>query len=244
MKNLTVGALLLVVCAAVVNGLHYHPYEEISGLRDGDLLVKSDPTGLADHRENPSRWPDSTVPYLFDGSFVVNQQAIVTDAMQVIQDASCVRFTPKQDHHHNFVLITREASGCWSSLGMQGGQQQMNLDPRGCIQKGAVLHQLMHLLGFIHPDSRPDRDLYVKIQLNNVVSNEIPNFDKVDGFNDFGMTYDYESILHRSGLAFTATGGHTIVPLHEDIELGQRETLSIKDIRKINKMYCIEVPLA
>ncbi|EAT36355.1 AAEL011557-PA [Aedes aegypti] len=162
--------------------------------------------------------------------------------MQVIQDASCVRFTPKQDQHKNYVSITTDQSGCWASLGMQGGQQLMNLDPRGCIHKGAVLHQLMHLLGFIHPDSRPDRDLYVKIQLGNVLNHERPNFEKVPSgsFDDFGLTYDYESILHRSGMAFSSTGGDTIVPLHDDIELGQREALSVKDIRKLNKMYCLD----
>ncbi|XP_062556317.1 zinc metalloproteinase nas-14-like [Armigeres subalbatus] len=245
MKILTIGTLLLVSGVVSANNFHYHPYEELGQKQHGDLVIQQVYSPESQATKNLINvWPNRTIPYLFEESIDENQQAIILSAMEAIQDVSCIRFIPKLENHINYVLITADASGCWSSLGMHGGEQYMNLDPRGCMQKGAVLHQLMHVLGFIHPSSRPDRDLFVKVELDNVNLYEQSQFDQVEpgAFDDFGMTYDYDSILHRSGLAFSATGQHTIIPLHEEVVLGQRETLSFKDIRKLNRSYCTLVP--
>ena len=43
---------------------------------------------------------------------------------------------------------------------------------RGCWQKGTVLHEIMHSLGFFHEQSRPDRDDEVMIMYENIQSSE------------------------------------------------------------------------
>ena len=57
----------------------------------------------------------------------------------------------------NYVKVTNNAlSGCWSFLGMMGGEQQLNLG-FGCVYRGVIEHEFLHALGVHHEHMRPDR---------------------------------------------------------------------------------------
>lgn len=56
---------------------------------------------------------------------------------------------------------------CWSSIGRSGGKQRVSLG-KGCERKGIAIHELMHVLGFFHEQSRLDRDKYVTVYWSNV----------------------------------------------------------------------------
>ena len=56
---------------------------------------------------------------------------------------------------------------CWSFIGKGGGMQPLSLGD-GCWSTGTVQHEFMHALGFVHEQSRPDRDQYVKINYTNI----------------------------------------------------------------------------
>ena len=56
---------------------------------------------------------------------------------------------------------------------MIGGQQTINID-EGCEHKGVIQHEILHALGRVHEQNRPDRDNYVTINYNNI---EEGNYD-------------------------------------------------------------------
>ena len=50
---------------------------------------------------------------------------------------------------------------------MIGNKQVINIGT-GCEYKGLVQHEILHALGRVHEQSRPDRDFYVRINEANI----------------------------------------------------------------------------
>lgn len=61
---------------------------------------------------------------------------------------------------------------CHSKIGHQGGAQEVSIGS-GCDTKGVVMHELLHALGFWHEHSRYDRDNYIVVHTDNVVTGKM-----------------------------------------------------------------------
>ena len=64
------------------------------------------------------------------------------------------------------------------------------------FQKGTVMHELAHAQGIIHEQSRMDRDNYVTIKFENIISDKEYNFEKHADTKTDGFPYDYQSMMH------------------------------------------------
>lgn len=52
-----------------------------------------------------------------------NDTLTILRAMQEYHNKTCIKFRPYQKEDINWIQIMGDYSGCWSSVGMQGGGQ-------------------------------------------------------------------------------------------------------------------------
>jgi hypothetical protein len=123
-------------------------------------------------------WDRGLVPYVLSEHFRLWEREVVRRAMDDIECRTCVQFV-ERSVESSFVHILPGA-GCFSSVGRQGGVQVVSLGS-GCVQHGVVLHELLHVLGMWHEQSRYDRDQYVRILWQNIAQG------KEDQFGRFGI---------------------------------------------------------
>ena len=110
----------------------------------------------------------------------------------------------------------------------------------GCMFTGIAQHELMHVVGFWHEQSRADRDDYIRILWQNIEPGMEYNFDKYtdEDVQNLDAPYDYSSVMHYGTHAFARSYGPTIVPKDSSSSIiGQRKGLSEIDIEKINRLY-------
>ncbi|KAG2463061.1 UVS2 protein, partial [Polypterus senegalus] len=164
------------------------------------------------------------------------EKITITSAMTDFYSKACIQFIP-WTNQKDYVSIEPQ-NGCWSSVGKVGGKQVVSLQRDTCLFKGVIQHELNHVLGFLHEQSRSDRDQYVRINWEYISPEYVSNFGKINT-NNLGTPYDYSSVMHYSRDAFSnTTNEYTITPIpNPNVTIGQRIGLSSMDIQRINLLY-------
>ncbi|WP_280385586.1 M12 family metallopeptidase [Nocardia wallacei] len=179
------------------------------------------------------RWPGGLVPYTTVASLRDRVRAALAHWEQHTRIRFVERTAANADRYPNFVSF-EVRDGCWSSVGMQGGQQVISL-AAGC-GFGAAVHEVGHAVGLWHEQSREDRARNVRILWENIQAGQEHNFNQhiVDG-DDIGA-YDFGSLMHYGPTAFGIDGRTTIETLHGET-IGQRNGLSAGDIAAVRALY-------
>nr|XP_023016554.1 zinc metalloproteinase nas-13-like isoform X1 [Leptinotarsa decemlineata] len=214
--------------------------EEYEMYLEGDILIPAKSrNGLV---SEAFRWKNGVIPYEISGDFPSDGLNMITRAMNLYKKYTCVSFRPKVSTDEDYISITNDRTGCWSSVGRIGGRQLLNLQSPSCTTKiGTPVHELMHAAGFLHEQNRYERDDYVTIVWGNIKSGHEGNFNKAEKgtAQGYGIPYDFRSVMHYSNTAFSINGRPTIEPKDpKKVEkMGQRDGFSKGDITKINAMY-------
>ena len=229
---------------AAKDGSNARPVHQVKYIvEDGLAIVNGDivlgePTGTATSgsttMEEVHLWPQGIVPYHIQDD-VPNKDQVIR-AMSHF-NGTAIQFVPYSGQED--VLVFESGPGCRSYLGKIGGKQPLWISG-GCSAK-EITHEIMHALGFIHEQNRPDRDAHVKVIWDNILDKYRHNFEifpanlmRASGAN----TFDYHSIMLYEPHAFAKNPGiMTLVSTHAELEINPNPSLSAGDRLRLNKVY-------
>ncbi|XP_062596522.1 zinc metalloproteinase nas-13-like [Saccostrea cucullata] len=194
-------------------------------------------------RDERRRWTNKIVPYeIAPNTFSQAELDQINLAIGDWNRETCVVFRPRREESR--AVRFQNGDGCSSFVGMAGNVQPISL-ARGCRIRRIVIHEIGHAVGFQHEQSRSDRDGFVRIIEANIPQAVLFNFESLptNQVNNFGVPYDYRSVMHYGARAFSTNGGITVRTLDSSFQdiIGRAPGLSFRDIKLANLMYnCAE----
>ncbi|MFH4982768.1 hypothetical protein AB6A40_009477 [Gnathostoma spinigerum] len=215
---------------------------ERGDLYQGDIVLEKHQHGARSARSAAflnQKWKTSRIPYEISTQYGEDARAVIASAVADFELYTCIRFVERTLGDDDYIYIY-PGDGCHSKLGHVGGKQELSLG-EDCLVKGIVIHELMHALSFIHEQSRPDRDRYVKVNVDAIedkMTDQFERFEKNE-VDHLGVQYNYNSLMHYGPKAFSRDGRPTIVPLNKKAAefMGQRLAFSVGDVTQIRKLY-------
>ncbi|KFU93212.1 Meprin A subunit alpha, partial [Chaetura pelagica] len=205
-------------------------------LFQGDILLPQNERNAL--RNETYRWK-FPIPYILGDNLDLNAKGVILQAFEMFRLKSCVDFKPYEGEE-TYIFFKKEI-GCWSMVGNLQTGQTLSIGER-CDYRAIVEHEILHALGFYHEQSRMDRDDYVTIWWDQIITDKEHNFVKYDDgyITDLNTPYDYESVMHYAPFSFNKNASiPTItakIPEFDDI-IGQRLDLSAIDLERLNRMY-------
>ncbi|CAI4228955.1 unnamed protein product [Auanema sp. JU1783] len=204
--------------------------------RFGQRRFRRGGVGVQDSKD---KWPNGRVPYILSSAYTEQQRAVIAKAINGYNQKTCIRFVPKVPTDKDYVVISK-LDGCYADFAKVGGRQQVSLADE-CIDYATIIHELMHVIGFIHEHQRDDRDGYVSIVWQNVIQGADTDFAKLSNFglSYYGEGYDYLSIMHYESNEGSKNGKNTIEAKDKRYTpvMGRSVDFSDSDLRRVNKAY-------
>lgn len=219
---------------------------EVGAVAEGDILLSparlmvtdgpyaSRVDALAGVGRAGALWPEGVVPYTVHPELTDPRR--LERAMAHWEERTFIRFVPRTDERDYVQFVP--GPGCGSHVGRVGGRQPLYAGP-GC-SRGALIHELGHLVGLWHEQSRPDRDAHVAVVWDNVDPEHRHNFERVPEGRRLQRLgpYDVRSVMHYGGYTFSCNGGPTLVGAGDGQPLpGNRSALTELDVAGVEALY-------
>ncbi|RCN33538.1 astacin [Ancylostoma caninum] len=191
---------------------------------------------LKDQRDMAMMWTEG-VNYFFDPSASAKMRRAFVSGVRAWERDTCIDF--KEDSNAEDSIRVFPEVGCWSYIGKLGGHQELSLGG-GCETEGMAAHEIGHALGFFHTMSRHDRDNYITVNLQNIKSDWLDQFTITTRSTNenYGMGYDYGSIMHYGRTTGSINQKPTMVPFDTNyVETIGSPFISFTDLSMMNQHY-------
>uniref|UniRef100_A0A7I4Y550 Zinc metalloproteinase n=1 Tax=Haemonchus contortus TaxID=6289 RepID=A0A7I4Y550_HAECO len=208
--------------------------EGIEDLADGVNRTKRQ--AFKDRRYPQTLWSEGVSYYFHPLASREMRSAFIKGAKWWEKD-TCINFAENRMAKDRIMVFPE--NGCWSYVGKLGGEQKLSLGS-GCESVSTAAHEIGHALGFFHTMSRYDRDEFITVNTVNIKADWLNQFNKeTPQTNDnYGMTYDYGSLLHYGGTSASFNKKPTMVPF----DVNYQQTLgspfiSFIELSMLNEHY-------
>ena len=159
--------------------------------------------------EKDRLWEGGRVPYMYTHDVSEGLRAKTESVMRRLEGMAAVSFVPagKMPRGGILVVSTRHVEnphGCWATVGSPGREGVAKMNLGWCRQERHITHELLHVLGMWHEQSRADSGNFLNLDRSSV------NDCIIRGTDSRGFAYDFRSIMHYPletlGAELTAAG--------------------------------------
>jgi hypothetical protein len=184
----------------------------------------------------PELWDPPEIPYAISSDLTRPER--VQKAVDYFNTHTGVTFVPF-DNQPDALIFQKGPQFCLSTLGKSGGMQPIKL--ADSCEWPQVVHEMMHSLGFIHEQSRPDRDSYIEILWPNINDDQQTQFAMVPeslAIAERNSSFDYQSIMLYPPTLFAKSAGSLTMHSRTAQPIAPvTEGLSNGDLQKLNQLY-------
>jgi hypothetical protein len=198
-------------------------------------------TGYLAYESKP--WPHGTVPVQFDNSISKDYRNRFMKACKVWSAAAKVQCRARASADINFLFVTDRKKNCWTDVGAgnSGDKREFNFSNAWCWESASLIHELGHVLGFMHEHQRADRDKYLKVYPENA-GEFAYSYQKLSfGPLDKKSSYDFMSIMHYWNAAYSVNKRPIMIPQpgYEKYTntMGTSKSLTSGDRELVRKIY-------
>ncbi len=174
-------------------------------------------------------WPKvsgvATVYYVIDADSDPNATAKINTAISTFNAdfhniIQWVQWTSSDGPNYvDINLSAGDFSGqCEANEGYEAIPAQPMTGSTSCAM-GTILHEMGHVIGLWHEQTRPDRDTYVTVNYGNVIKGSWGNFEPFGDDIQLLTPYDYASIMEYPPYSFSRNGGPVIDTIPAGIPL-------------------------
>eukprot|EP00928_Gymnodinium_smaydae_P027098 TRINITY_DN2106_c0_g1_i4.p1 TRINITY_DN2106_c0_g1~~TRINITY_DN2106_c0_g1_i4.p1 ORF type:complete len:429 (-),score=60.35 TRINITY_DN2106_c0_g1_i4:144-1430(-) len=215
-----------------------------SNATDAMLLLQA---AKAHHHFVSNLWENHRdIKYCFSPNIIASSKQAFEDAVQhFVNKVPCVGFrkiaykSGEQCAETPSIFVQSLNQGCWAQVGQPyRGSAPLNLQANGCDTLGIAAHELGHILGMLHEQSRHDHEKHVKILWNNIQPSKKSQYS-LSSDADETVPYDIMSLMHYGDDDFGLPGKKTMeyVDPNSPKVMGNRMGLTQADAQQVAKMY-------
>ncbi len=188
----------------------------------------------------PLYWDKPEIPFALNDD-VPKPEEVRRALRHIEKKKTGLKFVPYETQA-DALIFQGGAEHCESTLGRLGGLQPIRLS-KGCGWS-EIVHEVLHALGFIHEQSRSDRDPFVQVVWPNIEEKYWPQFQKLsEELNGPARDrpFDYRSVMmYERDLFAKADGLLTIKTLTPQDINPSRAGLSDEDAIRIKQLFRLD----